>query len=465
MTTIPYRTEYDSMGAVSIPEDALYGPQTQRAVENFTISSRSLPWPFIRALARIKQAAAETNAALGLLDREISGAICDAAGEIARGSHADQFPVPVFQTGSGTSTNMNINEVICGIAGKRGVKLSANDHVNLGQSSNDVIPTAMYLSTAEGLQLLLDPALAGLAASIRQKAEEYRDVIKTGRTHLMDALPICLHDEMEAWAVQVDECRERLAGVLPRLLRLPLGGTAVGSGVNCHPEFPARAVARLTEIMSLPCTSAASFFKGLSSLDTAVEVSGHLKTTAVVLMKIAGDLRWMNSGPLAGIGEITLPALQPGSSIMPAKINPVIPEAVLMAAAQVIGYDAANTVAGQSGSFQLNTMLPLIAANLLDGIDLMARSATALAEKAIDGMRVNREVCDRALARNPILVTALTPEIGYMKAAALARMAIEQDRTILDVALAETDLPRPLLEKLLDPRNLARGGGGKKTAG
>ena len=463
MTTIPYRTEYDSMGAVSIPEDALYGPQTQRAVENFTISARPLPWPFIRALARIKQAAAETNAALGLLDREISEAIRDAAGDIARGAHGDQFPVPVFQTGSGTSTNMNVNEVICGIAGKRGVKLSANDHVNLGQSSNDVIPTAMCLSTAEGLQLLLEPALARLAVSIRRKAEEYGDVIKTGRTHLMDALPIHLCDEMEAWAMQVDECRERLTGVLPRLLRLPLGGTAVGSGINCHPDFPARAVARLTEITGLPCTSAASFFKGLSSLDTAVEVSGHLKTIAVVLMKIAADLRWMNSGPLAGIGEITLPALQPGSSIMPAKVNPVIPEAVSMAAAQVIGYDAANTVAAQSGNFQLNTMLPLVAANLLDAIDLLAGSAAALAGKAIDGMRVNREVCNRALVRNPILVTALTPEIGYMKAAALARMAIEQDRPILDVALAETDLPRPLLETLLDPRNLARGGGEKKV--
>jgi fumarate hydratase class II len=465
MTTKKLRTEHDSMGAVAIPEDALYGPQTQRAVENFTISARTMPPSFIRALARIKQAAAETNTALGLLDGQTGEAISAAAAAIARGQFGDQFPVPVFQTGSGTSTNMNVNEVICGIAGRNGIRLSANDQVNLGQSSNDVIPTAMQLATAEGLQLQLDPALAGLAASIRRKALEYRDVVKTGRTHLMDALPVYLSDEMEAWAIQADECRERLADVLPRLLRLPLGGTAVGSGVNCHPDFAAGAVARLTRITGLPCTSAVSFFKGLSSLDTIVEVSGHLKAAAVVLMKIAGDLRWMNSGPLAGIGEISLPALQPGSSIMPAKVNPVIPEAVAMAAAQVIGYDTAITLAGQSGNFQLNTMLPLVAANLLDGIDLLAGSALALAGKAIDGMRVNREVCDRALARNPILVTALSPEIGYLAAAALAKKAIEQNRTILEVALEETELPRERLERLLDPRNLARGGAGEETGG
>ncbi len=459
MTMKSYRLEHDSMGEVSIPQDALFGPQTQRAVNNFTISPKPLPWPFIRALAWIKQAAAETNTALGLLDEKSGEAIRDAASEIAQGAYQEHFPVPVFQTGSGTSTNMNINEVICGIARRNGIILSPNDQVNLGQSSNDVIPTALHLAAAEGLKDRLDPALAGLAASIRRKGEEEAGTLKTGRTHLMDALPIYLQDEMEAWAVQVDECRERLVDVLPRLLRLPLGGTAVGSGLNCHPEFPGMAVKRLSEITGLPCTSAPSFFKGLSSLDTVVEASGHLKTTAVVLMKIANDLRWMNSGPLAGLGEITLPALQPGSSIMPAKVNPVIPEAVCMAAAQVIGNDTVVTLAGQAGNFQLNTMLPLAAANLLEAIDLLAGSARSLADLAIDGMRVDREVCDRALARNPILVTALTPEIGYLQAAALARMAIEQGKTILEVALDETEVPRNTLERLLDPHNLAKGGG------
>ncbi|HSO09159.1 MAG TPA: class II fumarate hydratase [Desulfoprunum sp.] len=465
MTTRTYRTEPDSMGAVSIPTDALYGPQTQRAVDNFTISPKPLPWPFLKALATIKQAAAETNTALGLLNRDIGEAIRDAAGDIAQGAYKDHFPVSVYQTGSGTSTNMNINEVICGIAAQRGIILSPNDHVNLGQSTNDVFPTAMHLATAEGLKFLLDPALSRLAETIRRKAQEYNEVIKTGRTHLMDALPVYLHDEMEAWAVQVDECRERLADVLPRLLRLPLGGTAVGSGVNCHPDFAAGAVARLAELTALPCTSAPSLFKGLSSLDTAVEASGHLKTVAVVLMKIANDLRWMNSGPLAGIGEITLPALQPGSSIMPAKVNPVIPEAVCMAAAQVIGHDAVITLAGQSGNFQLNTMLPLVATDLLESVDLLVGSARSLAEKAIDGLRVNIEACDRALSRNPILVTALTPQIGYIKAAELAKLAIQQDKPILEVALAETDLPPALLRRLLDPRNLARGVGIEGTSG
>ena len=452
------RIESDSMGAVTIPATALYGPQTQRAVDNFTISARRLPIAFIGALARIKQAAAETNTALGLLDAATGKAIYDAAGLIVKGRYTEQFPVPVLQTGSGTSTNMNINEVICGIAKKRGIALSANDQVNLGQSSNDVIPATLHLAAAEQISRLLDPALADLATCIRKKAVANRDVIKTGRTHLMDALPIFLRDEMEAWASQIDECRERLADVLPRLLRLPLGGTAVGSGVNCHPEFPGRVVAALSRITGLTCTSAPSFFKGLSSLDTAVEASGHLKTTAVVLMKIANDLRWMNSGPLAGFGEITLPALQPGSSIMPAKVNPVIPEAVCMAAAQVIGNDTVVTLAGQSGSFQLNTMLPLAAATLLESIELLANSAISLAEKAIGGMEINRETMAKALARNPILVTALNPAIGYLRAAELAKQAMREKRPILEVALEQTDIPQQKLEQLLDPAIMANGG-------
>ena len=460
MTEQKYRTEHDSMGPVAVPADALFGPQTQRAVDNFTISDRRMPAAFIRALAEIKQAAAETNTLLGLLDQQRGQAISNAAREIAESEHSEHFPVSVFQTGSGTSSNMNINEVICGIAGKKGIGLSANDHVNLGQSSNDVIPSALQLSAAEEVTARLGPALAELAASIRRKGEEHREVIKTGRTHLMDALPIYLQDEMEAWAMQVDECRERLTSVLPRLLRLPLGGTAVGSGLNCHAEFPARAVTRLSEITGLACTSALSFFKGLSSLDTVVELSGHLRTVAIALTKIANDLRWMNSGPLAGLGEITLPALQPGSSIMPAKVNPVIPEAVCMAAAQVIGNDTVITLAGQAGNFQLNTMLPLAAANLLESIDLLAGSARALTEKAIDGMRINREVMEQALSRNPILATALNPVIGYLQAAELAKLAMLQNKPILEVAIEMTNLPQATLEDLLNPRNLA--GGGKK---
>ncbi len=458
MTEAHFRLEEDSMGPVRIPVDALYGPQTQRAVENFTISPRRLPKAFIRALAIIKQAAAETNMELGLLDAGKGKAIVRAAEEIITGDHDDQFPVSVFQTGSGTSTNMNVNEVISGLAGRSGVVLSANDHVNLGQSSNDVIPTALHLAAALAIRDDLRPSLRHLARCIRRKGEEYHEVIKTGRTHLMDALPIRLQAELNGWAVQLDDCILRLDSTMGRLTSLALGGTAVGSGVNCHPQFPAKTVARINGATGLSCTVSPSFYKSLSSLETAVETSGQVRTAAVALIKIANDLRWMNSGPLSGFGEISLPALQPGSSIMPAKVNPVIPEAVCMAAVQVIGYDSAITLAGQSGNFQLNTMLPLAATNLLDSIDLLSGACRSLAEKAIAGMKVNREVYSDAVARNPILVTALNPKIGYMAAAGIAKKAIAENRPILDVALEETDLTRAELMELLDPTTLADGG-------
>ena len=458
MTDKKYRTEEDSMGQVKIPASALYGPQTQRAVENFIISGRRLPAGFIRALAIIKLAAAETNMELGLLDTKKGGAIATSAQKILQGGYDDQFPVSVYQTGSGTSTNMNVNEVICGLARQIGVEVSANDHVNLGQSSNDVIPTALHLAGALGLRDVLCPALELLACSIREKGVEYGDVIKTGRTHLMDALPIRLQAEMEGWAAQIDDCVSRFTSAAVHLSSLALGGTAVGSGVNCHPEFPARTIARINVLTGLSCTVSPSFYKSLSSLETAVEISGHLRTCAIAFIKIANDLRWMNSGPLAGLGEISLPALQPGSSIMPAKVNPVIPEAVCMAAAQVIGNDTVVALAAQAGNFQLNTMLPLAAANLLDSIDLLTGAAASLAEKAIAGMKVNREVCSEAVARNPILVTALNPKIGYLAAAGIAKRAIAENRPILDIALEETDLTRSELGELLDPTTLADGG-------
>jgi fumarate hydratase, class II len=458
MNTKQYRTEEDSMGPVRIPVDALYGPQTQRAVDNFTLSNRQMPLQFIRALTIIKLAAAETNVELGLLDSKKGTTIVECAQKILDGACDNQFPVPVFQTGSGTSTNMNVNEVICGLARQEGVDISANDHVNLGQSSNDVIPTALHLSSALGIRDVLLPALNRLAGTIREKGVEYNDVIKTGRTHLMDALPIRLQAEMNGWAAQIDDCIDRLYSAMGRLSSLALGGTAVGSGVNCHPDFPGKTVARINGQTGLSCTVSSSYYKSLSSLETAVEVSGHLRTVALALLKISNDLRWMNSGPLSGLGEIVLPALQPGSSIMPAKVNPVIPEAVCMAAAQVVGNDTVIALAGQAGNFQLNTMLPLAAANLLENIELLSGAARLLADMAIAGMKINREVYKDAVARNPILVTALNPKIGYLAAARIAKKAMKEGRPVLDIALEETDLSRSELTELLDPALLADGG-------
>lgn len=457
--TDKYRIEHDSMGEVRVPEDALYGAQTQRAVDNFPISGLHMPRAFIQALGLIKAACARANAELGLLDAPHATAIEHAAHRVAAGEFDAHFPVDVFQTGSGTSSNMNANEVIARLAGEAsGQEIHPNDHVNMGQSSNDVIPTAIHVSAALAAHERLLPALAHLAERIGARAAELEGVVKTGRTHLMDAMPVRLGQELGAWAGQVRDGIRRIEATLPRVQALPQGGTAVGTGINAHPEFGTRVAAALSSSSGVAFTAMDDKFVGLASQDTAVELSGQLKTLAVSLMKISNDLRWMNSGPLAGLGEIALPALQPGSSIMPGKVNPVIPEAVAMVGAQVIGNDAAITVGGQSGNFQLNVMLPLIAHNLLQSIELLANAAQVLADRAIDGFTVNEANIRAALDRNPILITALNPVIGYEKGAAIAKKAYAEGRPVLEVAREMTDLSEDELRRLLDPAGLTRGG-------
>jgi len=450
-----YRIEHDSQGELRVPAQALYGAQTQRAVENFPISELRMPGPFIRALGRIKSAAARVNADLGLLDTGMAGAISTAADEIAAGQHDGQFPVDVFQTGSGTSTNMNANEVIARLASMHsGLTVHPNDHVNLGQSSNDVIPGAIHVSACLDLNNDLLPALQQLRATLDSRAVELSGRVKTGRTHLMDALPVRLDQELGAWRTQIEKGMQRITSGMQHLYQLPLGGTAVGTGVNTHPDFGRRVAALLSRETGIDFVINADLFEGIATQDAAVAMSGHLKTLAVSLMKISNDLRWMNSGPLAGLGEITLPVLQPGSSIMPGKVNPVIPEAVAMVCARVIGNDTAITVAGQSGNFQLNTMLPLVAYELLQSIKLLAGAVRALDEKAIRGFSVNHEQLARGLMRNPVLVTALNPVVGYEHSAAIATRAWTEGRPVLDVAEEMTGISRAELESLLDPAHL-----------
>jgi len=457
--TADFRVERDSMGELKVPATALWGAQTQRAVNNFPISGIPMPPAFVRALGLIKWAAADANKSLRLLPAPIAKAIQAAALEIASGKHLDQFPIDVFQTGSGTSSNMNANEVIAKLASKSlGLPVHANDHVNMSQSSNDVIPSAIHVSAALGIVNGLLPSLEHLHATLEKKGKSVAGVVKTGRTHLMDAMPVRLDQELGGWAAQILSNIFRLKGALPRLTGLAQGGTAVGTGINAHPKFAAKFTAALAKRTKVDFHSLDNFFEAMSSQDTAVEVSGILKTTAVSLLKIANDLRWMNSGPLAGLGEISLPALQPGSSIMPGKVNPVIPEAVAMVAAQVIGNDATITIAGQSGNFQLNVMLPVIALNLVQSIELLASAARVLADSAIAGFKVNQERLDEALERNPILVTALNPVIGYEKGAAIAKQAYKEGRAIREVAAEETDLGAAKLKKLLDPLELTKGG-------
>jgi fumarate hydratase class II len=453
------RIERDSMGELEVPADALWGAQTQRAVNNFPISGIPMPRQFIRALGLIKSAAAATNSTLELLPGDVADAIKTAAAAVASGEHDAEFPIDVFQTGSGTSSNMNANEVISHLASSAsGLAVHPNDHVNMCQSSNDVIPTAIHVSAALAVTEHLLPSLQHLSDTIDRKGKLLSDVVKTGRTHLMDAMPVRFDQEMSGWAAQIRADYQRIASVLPRLSGIAQGGTAVGTGINAHPEFGVRICAELASETGLAFRPADSYFEAMSSQDTAVELSGQLKTTAVSLMKIANDLRWMNSGPLAGLAEIALPALQPGSSIMPGKVNPVIPEAVAMVAAQVIGNDATITVAGQSGNFQLNVMLPLVAYNLLQSIDLLGNAAAVLADSAIDGFTVNEGRLQDALERNPILVTALNPVIGYEKGAAVAKQAYRDGRAIQEVAAEETDLSEDELKSLLDPKELTRGG-------
>ncbi|PSJ44433.1 aspartate ammonia-lyase [Zobellella endophytica] len=451
------RTERDSMGDIQVPADALYGAQTQRAINNFPISGQPMPRAFVRALAKIKAACAHANGQLNRLEQDKADAIIKAAEEILAGRHTHAFPIDVYQTGSGTSTNMNVNEVLAHLASASlGRDVAANDDVNMGQSSNDVIPSAIHVSAALGLSRELLPALLRLEQAILTKAEQLQDQVKTGRTHLMDAMPLRFDQELGGWATQVRHGRERLEGLQSRLQQLALGGTAIGTGINADPRQAELACDYLNRHTGLDFCPADDYFYSLSSQDTAVELSGQLKTLAVALMKIANDLRWMNSGPLTGLAEIQLPALQPGSSIMPGKVNPVIPEAVAMVAAQVIGLDTAITVAGQSGNFQLNVMLPLVANNLLTMIRLLANSAPLLAD-TIAGFTVNQDHIDQSLARNPILVTALNPVIGYAKAAEIAKKAYAEGRPILEVALEHSGLSEAELRQLLDPAALTRG--------
>ena len=458
------RIERDSMGEFEVPGDAYYGAQTMRAVVNFPISDLRFPRSFIRALANVKLAAAHTNADLGLLDSDISAAIATAAQEVAEGKLDSAFVVDIFQTGSGTSTNMNANEVISnraieikgGVIGSR-TPVHPNDHVNLGQSSNDVIPTAMHLAALASIQEDLLPALRGLQAELGRKSAEFMGVIKTGRTHLQDATPVWLGQEFTGYAGQIERAVSRVEHASDVLSEVALGGTAVGTGVNTHPEFAARVCARLSKSLGVEVRETDNHFQAQSTLDAAVEASGSLKTVAVSLMKIANDIRWLGSGPRAGIGEIELPEVQPGSSIMPGKVNPVIPESVCQVAAQVIGNDAAIVVAGQSGNFEINVMMPVTAYNLLQSIDLLAAAARNLGSQCVSGLTATGkgpEMVERGLA----IVTTLVPHIGYDASAAIAKKAQTTGRTVKEVAAEETDLSPDELDDILDPTTMTEPG-------
>ncbi|MDR9469237.1 class II fumarate hydratase [Marinospirillum sp.] len=454
------RLEKDSLGELEVPAEALWGAQTQRAINNFPISGQPLPEVFIRALLLIKIAAARANAELDVLTREQAEAIEAAADELLGAEDLMRhFPVDIFQTGSGTSSNMNANEVLAHLASDSlGESIGANDQVNASQSSNDVIPTAIHVSAAISLQEELLPALFHLEKVCMDKAATLENQVKTGRTHLMDAMPVTFKQTLEGWAAQIRGNIQRLVSLQPQIQEVAQGGTAVGTGINAPADFAQHFCRQLSEQTGIRFVPGDNLFALIGSQDAAVSLSGQLKTTAVSLMKIANDLRWMNSGPLAGLGEIELEALQPGSSIMPGKVNPVIPEAVAMVAAQVMGKDTTITVAGQSGNFELNVMLPLIASNLLDSLQLLTNASHLLADKAIASFNVNEERLQEALSRNPILVTALNPVIGYARAAEIAKLAYKEGRPILDVAAEQTDMTRDELERLLDPAELTQGG-------
>jgi len=453
------RIEHDSMGELRVPADALWGAQTQRAVQNFPVSGRPMPRGFIRALGLVKAAAADVNAGFGLLPKAKAAAIRKAALDVANGEHDAHFPIDVFQTGSGTSSNMNANEVIATLATRASKsKVHPNDDVNLGQSSNDVVPTAIRVSAQLAVHEDLLPALKHLRKTIERKSKSLRGVVKTGRTHLMDAMPLTFAQEFGAWAAQLASAEARIADASKRMRRLPIGGTAIGTGINADPRFGKAMAKALSTIAGTRFESAADKFEGIAAQDDSVELSGQLNALAVALMKMSNDLRWMNSGPLAGVGEIELPALQPGSSIMPGKVNPVIPEATCMVCAQVMGNHATITIAGASGNFQLNVMLPLVAFDLLESIRLLSNVMRLLADSAIAGLKVRGDNVREALARNPILVTALNPIIGYEKAAAIAKRAYKESRPVLDIAVEDSGLSVTELRKLLDPVALTKGG-------
>jgi fumarate hydratase class II len=454
-----FRIEKDSMGELQVPETAAYGAQTQRAVDNFPVSGITMPKNFIQALGLVKQACANANHALGGLDENQRRLISSACDDIISGELMDQFPIDIFQTGSATSTNMNANEVIAHLASaESGDSIHPNDHVNMSQSSNDVIPTTIHVSAAIACQQDLIPAVKHLISTIDKKADSLADVVTTGRTHLMDAMPVSLGQELSGWSAQLHSALSQIEQTLPAVQQLAIGGTAVGTGINADPAFGELVAEQLSNSTGLPFRVAANRFAALSSQDASVALSGQLKTLATSMMKIANDLRWMNSGPLAGIGEIALPALQPGSSIMPGKVNPVIPEAAAMVCAQVVGNDTTITIAGQSGNFQLNVMLPLVAHNLLQSIEILANASIILADKAIKDFTVNEDNINAALGKNPILVTALNTVIGYEMGARIAKTAYAQGRAVIDVAEEMCDLSRQELEKLLDPKKLIKGG-------
>jgi fumarate hydratase class II len=453
---VTYREEKDTMGVVRVPETAYYGAQTQRAVENLPIGDLRMPRAMIHALALIKRCAAEVNRELGLLDPTLAEAIATAATEVEQGRWDDQFVVGVFQTGSGTSTNMNLNEVIASraneiLTGHRGGRapVHPNDHVNMGQSSNDAIPTAIHIAALTTMRRELVPALERLHAALARKAAEFAGVRKIGRTHLQDAVPMTLGQEFSGYARQVALGIERLQAVEPRLAELALGGTAVGTGLNAHPRFAADTIARVARSTGIPFREAENHFEAQAARDAAVETSGQLKTVAVSFTKIANDIRWLGSGPRCGLGEIVLPALQPGSSIMPGKVNPVVPEAVVQVAAQVIGNDAAITIGGQAGTFELNVMMPVIVYNLLQSIGLLAGAAERFASTCIEGLRADRETCEGFIERSLALVTGLVPRIGYDRAAAVAKRAYDERRTVREVLKAESILPDEEIDRLL----------------
>jgi len=451
-----YREETDAMGTVQVPEEAYYGPQTQRAVENFPISNLVLPASFLWGIALIKRCAATVNHTLGLMDEEKSRAISDAAQEVLDGKLSDQFVVDVFQTGSGTSTNMNMNEVLASraneiLTGKKGGKspVHPNDHVNLGQSSNDVIPSAIHIAALTAIRERLAPSLDALRSALSNKASEFRDVKKIGRTHLQDAVPMSLGDEFSGYARQIELALQRLDGIEGRLAELALGGTAVGTGVNTHPEFASRVCAMVAEQTRVPFAEAGNHFEAQAAQDASVETSGALKTIGVSLIKIANDIRWLASGPRAGIGEIRIPSLQPGSSIMPGKVNPVITETVIQVAFQVMGNDATITLGGQSGNFELNVALPVIAYNLLQSISLLSSAAEVFSEKCIEGIAADRQKSASSIEQSLALATGLVPHIGYDRAAAIAKKAYETGKTIREVARDDDILPERLLEDIL----------------
>ncbi|MDQ3664947.1 MAG: class II fumarate hydratase [Actinomycetota bacterium] len=457
-----FRVERDTMGEVEVPVDALYRAQTQRAVDNFPISGMPLEAAHVRALGAIKAAAAQVNGELGMLDADLAAAIESAAREVAAGTHDREFPIDVFQTGSGTSSNMNANEVIATLASRKlGRDVHPNDHVNASQSSNDVFPTSIHVAATAVVVTDLLPALERLRESLAVKADEFAEVVKSGRTHLMDATPVTLGQEFGGYAAQVAAGIARVEAALPRVAEVPLGGTAVGTGINTPPGFPARVLEVLASDTGLHLTEADNHFEAQGARDGLVELSGQLRTIAVSLTKICNDLRWMGSGPRAGLSEIALPDLQPGSSIMPGKVNPVLPEATLMVCAQVIGNDAAVTVAGASGNFELNVMLPVIARNVLESLRLLANTSRLLAERCVDGITANAERCREYAESSPSVVTPLNRYLGYENAAKVAKQAIAERKTIREVVLEQGyvergDLTQEELDEALDVLSMTR---------